>query len=277
MRSDVQDLLVFLEVVRAGSFAGAARALDLPPSSVSRRVARLEEQVGRKLLHRTTRRMSLTDAGRLYHDRVARVPADIAEAERAVAALSDTPGGLIRMTAPSADVSYLWPVLEAFLREAPAVRLSLMLTAEPVDLLAHGIDVALRGGRLPDSAEYTARHLVDERFWLGASAAYLEARGVPRSVAELDEHDLILCDGTPPWPGGAPRRPRLRFDRPDYARAAARSGFGITLMIGPDEELVEVLPEASSSGPLWAVYPVRHANAAIRALVEHLERAFAAR
>lgn len=287
MGRDLNDVLVFTAVVETGSFTAAADALGLPASSVSRRVARLEDRLGRKLLYRTTRKVSLTEAGRHYYDRTARIRTQLEEAERAVASLADAPQGLIRVTAPPADLQLLWPPLEAFLAGAPQVRLELALTGEPVDLIARGIDVALRGGTPPDSHEYTAKLLVDMGFFLAASHAYLEANGEPKSAADLLRHPRIVVDHFPPWhlqtkdgPVLIDTPPRLVVDRPDYAIAAIQAGFGIGMLVGrldqpwPDG-LREVLPGSLPfKGPLWAVYPTSHATAAVRALVSHLEEAF---
>lgn len=291
MRVDLNDLVVFTEVVARGSFTGAGRHLGLQPSAVSRRVARLEQQLGFTLLHRTTRRVGLTDAGRVYYERTARIAHDIEDAARAVREYRDTPSGLLRVTAPPDDGGVIWAMLAGFVRDHPEVDLELIHTLEKVDLIERGIDVALRGGPPPDSTHLRAVKLVDSRFVLVASPRYLERAGVPQRPEELRDHDCIAMDRWVPnafaalqGPDGPVRvqfRNRLRCNSQETARRAALDGLGVAPMVAftcwrelKSGALVEVLPGALPGGaPFWALYPAaRSASAATRALVDHLRR-----
>lgn len=288
---DLNDLVVFTEVVTRGSFTAAGKAIDLPPSAVSRRVARLEKVLGFRLLNRTTRSLGLTDAGRVYYERTARISHDIEEAARAVAEFRDTPSGLLRVTAPPDDGGVVWAMFSGFVRDHPEVDLQLIHTLDTIDLIEQGIDVAVRGGSPPDSTQLRAYKLVDSRFVLVASPAYLERRGTPTRPEELVDHDCIAMDNWVPnaikalqGPEGPVRvdfRNRIRTNRQETARKAALDGFGIAPMVAftcwkelRSGALVEVLPGAMPMpAPLWAVYPASRSNsAATRALVDHLAR-----
>lgn len=289
MKIDVNDVVVFIEVVRRGSFTRAGAGLGVAPSAVSRRVARLETELGFSLLHRTTRSVGLTDAGRVYYERVARVVHDLEDAERAVHEYRATPSGLLRVTAPPDDGGVIWAMLSGFVRDHPSVDMQIIHTLDRLDLIEDNIDVALRGGMPPDSAVLVARKLVDSRFVLVASPQYLERRGVPTHPAQLVDHDCIAMDNWvpnaitalqgPDGPVPVKFRNRVRSNRQEAARLAAVDGFGIAPMVEMTcwreltaGTLVEVLPGAlPMPAPFYAVYPVaRERSPATRALVEHL-------
>ena len=291
MRPDLNDVMAFNEVVRASSFTGAGRVLDLPASAISRRVARLESVLGFKLLHRTTRRVGLTDAGRVYYERTATITHAIEDARRAVEEYLDTPSGLLRVTAPPDDGGTIWAMVSDFVRDHPEVELELIHTLDYIDLIEANIDVALRGGRPPDSTSLRARKLISSRFVLVASPHYLERRGTPTRPEELADHDCIAMDNWvpnafktlqgPDGPVAVEFRNRIRSNRQETARKAALDGFGIAPMVEmtcfrqlQSGALVEVLPGALP-GPadFYAVYPIaRSKSAATRAFVEHLVR-----
>lgn len=291
MRVDLNDLVVFTEVVACGSFTAAGKKLGLPTSAVSRRLARLEEQLGFKLLHRTTRSVGLTDTGRIYYERTARIAHDVEEAARAVDEYRATPSGLLRVTAPPDDGGVIWAMISGFVRDHPRVDLELVHTLDKLDLIEHGIDVALRGGAPPDSTELRATKLVDSRVVLVASPDYLARRGTPTRPEELEHHDCIAMDSWVPnairalqGPDGPVRvafRNRIRSNRQETARKAALDGFGIAPLVAftcwrelVSGTLVEVLPGAlPMPAPMWAVVPAsRSRSAATRALVDHLVR-----
>ncbi|MEM9190497.1 MAG: LysR family transcriptional regulator [Myxococcota bacterium] len=289
MEVDLNDVLVFTEVVNEGGFSRAARKLDLPASAVSRRVARLEERLGFKLLHRTTRRVGLTDFGEIYFAKTSAIGRQLEDAERALADSRRRPSGLLRVTAPPDDGGVIWQLLSGFVRSFPKVDLEIIHTLEYLDLIEARVDVALRGGAAPDSTEFTAHRLFESRILLAASPAYLAARGTPTRVEDLESHDCICMDR---WAPNAIRRldgdrglvklqvrNRVRANRLDTAHAAARDGFGIApvLQMTCQRELdsgalVEVLPGAlPDSSPFWAVYPKgRKASMAAQALIKHL-------
>ncbi len=286
---DLNDLAVFTEVVRRRSFSAAGRALGLPPSAVSRRVARLEDRLGYVLLHRTTRSVGLTPAGRIYFERTARILLDVEDAARAVSEFRSTPAGLLRVTAPPDDGGVVWAMLTGFVRDHPDVDLEVIHTLDRVDLLAEGIDVALRGGAPPDSTVLCARKLVDSRLLLVASPDYLTAKGTPTIPEDLADHDCVAMDNWVPnaisalqGPHGPVKvefRNRVRTNRQETARKAAIDGFGIAPVVEmtcwrelESGALVEVLPGAlPGPSPMYAVYPsARGTSAAVLALVAHL-------
>jgi len=291
MEIDLNDVVVFTAVVASGGFSAAGRELGLPASSVSRRVARLERTLGYKLLHRTTRRVGLTESGRIYYEGTSGIMQQLEAAGQAVAETHAVPSGLVRVTAPPDDGGLIWALLRGFIADHPEVDIELIHTLEYVDLIEQRIDVALRGGAPPDSTLFTAHQLFESRLILVASPAYLERAGTPTRVEELEEHACIAMDR---WAPNAIRRldgdrgtvrltvrNRLRVNRLSTAQAAAVDGLGIAPLLAMTcrEELesgalVEVLRGAlPPTAAFWAVYPAgRRGSAAARALVAHLVR-----
>src|SRR5262245_51520149 len=144
---DLNRISTFVRVVEAGSFTAAAAALRLPTSSVSRAVARLEDELGARLLNRTTRKLSLTDAGRVFHERMQAVVSETEEATRAVAGFASAPRGVVRLTAPpDIGLGPLPDVIAKIVADHPGLVIDLVLTSRRVDLVEEGIDLALRGG-----------------------------------------------------------------------------------------------------------------------------------
>lgn len=291
MSVDLNDIALFAAVVQHRGFSAAARSLGLPPSSVSRRVARLETELGFQLLHRTTRTVGLTEAGRIFHEHTVGITSAVDEAVRAISARRQEPRGQLRVTAPPDDAGVIWALLSGFMRDHPDVDLHLTHTLERVDLIDEGIDVALRGGPPPDTTLYTAELLFDARILLAASPAYLAARGTPQRVEDLAEHDGICMD---PWAPNAIRRVdgdrgyvrihlrnRVRANSIETARRAAMDGLGIAPLVSLTcedalhrGELIEVLRGAlPDTGAFWAITPLgRQRSAAASALLRHLVR-----
>jgi len=289
---DLNDIDVFVAVVDHQGFTPAAKALGLPTSAVSRRVARLEERTGFQLLNRTTRRVAVTEAGRLFYERTSGLSRQVADALAAMSAAQQAPRGTLRVTAPPDHHGVIWALLEPFLQAHPEVDLDLTHTLERVDLMEQGIDVAIRGGSAPDTAVYTAHQLFDSRLLLAASPAYLARRGTPRRAEDLSAHDGICMD---PWAPnglrqvdgeGAPvrvsMRPRLKANSLYTAQRAAIAGLGIApllLLTCRDAlargQLVEVLPGAlPAHAPMWVLSPLGRArSAAATALVDHVRGA----
>src|SRR6266481_972624 len=176
---DVNEMVVFARVVQAGTFTTAAAELGMPKSTVSRKVSELEERLKARLLQRTTRKLSLTDAGRTYYDYCARIVSEVQDAERAVSRLQEVPRGLLRVTAPI-NAAFLGPIVSDYLKRYPEVRLELFCTARAVDLVEERFDVGIRAGTLPDST-LIARSLGSVRWFLVATPAYLKRQGRPRS------------------------------------------------------------------------------------------------
>jgi DNA-binding transcriptional LysR family regulator len=190
---DLGDVATFVRVVDSGGFTAAARALHAPKSSVSRRVKRLEQRLGAQLLHRSTRAISLTDAGRDFHRRVAAALAEVGDAVTAVVDAREVPRGVVRFTAPPDLGAEVLPALLAtFAAELPLVRLDVDLLAQTPDLVEAGYDLAVCVGR-PREHQLTIGKLQDMTLRLYASPGYLAgAGGPPTTVAELADHSCVL-------------------------------------------------------------------------------------
>jgi DNA-binding transcriptional LysR family regulator len=255
---DLNRVTTFVRVIQSGSFTLAARQLGLPVSSVSRSVARLEEEIGVRLVHRTTRRLALSEAGQQYYQRMQTVVAEAEAATSAVAGLAQTPTGLVRVTAPDSRLLGLAPLLASIVAQHPGLRIDLTLTARRVDLIEEGIDLAIRGGKLDDSS-LVAHRIGPNEFGVVASPTYLARRGTPRTLAELKQHDCIrlrMRSGLLPWRFGGSSRPKevavtgsLISDDLGFVYEAALHGAGLAYLpveaLGDDFEsqrLVRVLP-----------------------------------
>jgi DNA-binding transcriptional LysR family regulator len=189
---DLNRVAVFVNVVAAESFTAAAEKLGVPKSSVSRGVAQLEEELGVRLLERTTRKLSLTEAGEAFFRRVQPAVAGLEEASAEATSLRREPRGTVRMTAPlELGVAVLPKLIVDFTRRYPRVQVALSLTSRLVDLVGEQFDIALRAGKLEDSS-LVARKVAGVDLALYASKEYLDRRGRPKSVAELAQHDCIL-------------------------------------------------------------------------------------
>lgn len=286
----------FIRVVEAGSFAAAAEKLGTARSAVTKQVAALERHYGVRLLQRTTRRLSLTDAGRASFDRIQAILAEVDDLERALQAESRQPAGLLRVTAPfSFGTLHLGPAIADYLRLYPQVRIDLNLSDRRVDLVEEGFDLAVRIGWLADSS-LVARQLAQIRMQLCASPDYLAARGVPLAPSDLRNHDCLnytLSSTGDEWrfSDGAGEQTvrvagRMQANNGDVLRSAALAGHGIILqpefIVGEDVRagrLVELLPQhAAAPAGLYAIYPTRrHLSAKVSTFVEHLAHCFAAR
>lgn len=285
---DLNQLALFVQVVQSGSFAQAARRLAIPPATLSRQVAQLEDALAARLLQRTTRKLSLTDAGRtLFEQSVDQIDALKAAADT-LSLDRQTPRGSVRIAASAGFFDYFrmeW--IAEFLQLHPNVRVEFVLSDTMADLVGEGIDVAFRGSsELPDSS-LVARKLATGALVLVASPAYLAARGTPRNLADLGSHDCIRAvhaSGPVPWRLTGPEGPALvpvsgRFsaNTGQAQRKAAIAGLGISLLprnlveasLG-NGELAEVLPGvASNVGNLYVVYSSRrHVPRAVTAFVE---------
>lgn len=294
---DLNRITAFVRVVEAGSFTAAAAPLGLRKSSVSRSVAALEADLGIRLLQRTTRKLSLTDAGRAFYDRMRDALAGIEEARQAVSSLGAEPRGVVRVTAPVDLAHDLATVTAAFLRANVGVRVETVLTARHVDLVKEGFDLAVRAGSLADSSLH-ARRLADPEPGLFASPAYLDRVGRPRRLADLARHECVLYragSSVAKWRLSGPRGDEEvsvhgRADSDDLAfnRGMVLAGFGIALLPAPfvapfaeTGEIERVLPRyAQRSSPVHIVWPSRRFEpAAVKlfreALAEALPRSLA--
>jgi len=287
-------LEAFAKVAESQSFSEAARRLRSSKSAVSRHVAALEADLGARLFHRTTRSLTLTEAGRDYFARATRILADLEEANASVSQLQAAPRGRLRLNAPmSFGFLHLAPALGDFLARYPDIELDVALTDRFVDLVDEGVDVAVRIGSLTDSS-LVARRLAVVRRVLCASPDYLKARGVPRTPDDLKAHDclsntnvnvtrewrFIHPDGSP-WPIEV--KGRMSANNGDMLRVAALRGHGFvhlpTFIVGEDLQagrLISVLePYVAQDLTLNAVFPTaRHLSPKVRAFVDFLAERF---
>lgn len=288
---DLNCVRAFVKVVETSSFRGAARALGVPKTTVSRRVRELEEQLGIRLLQRTTRRMALTDAGQALFGRCAPALVSIDEAGRSVAELREVPRGLLRVSMPTTfGQLFIVELASEFLVRYPEVRLAIELSDRHVDLVSEGYDVAIRGGELPDSS-LRRRELGTTRMQCLASPEYLKVHPAPQTPRELTQHACVLYGSMDPgtgtgWTFETPSGPlkvqvrgRLAANSYFTVRDSALRGLGIARMFSflaaeavREGQLVPVL-EAYGGAPmrLAAVYPSsQHLSAKLKALLDFL-------
>jgi DNA-binding transcriptional LysR family regulator len=191
MNRDLNDTLIFAKVVEHGSFIAAARALRLPKTTVSRKIQDLESRLGAQLLHRTTRKLGLTEAGNVYFEHSQRIARELDEAESAVGQLQNGPRGWLRVTAPySFAISRIAPLFGEFQARYPEVRVEMVLTNEPLDLIGKEIDLALRVGQ-PKDESLVARRLGVFRSQVYASPDYLARYGEPVHPDDLKHHRTL--------------------------------------------------------------------------------------
>ncbi len=283
---DLTDLRIFARIADAGSISGAARALGLPKSSVSRSLVRIEGAVGAMLVERSTRRLGLTDAGLLLQRHARRILDDVGEAEDAIAGFVGVARGTLRVSAPpSFAAGPLAPMLPAFLARYPEVSVVLSFDNQPIVALPDDVDVAIRAGALPDS-DLIARRLASTMLVTCASPDYLAAHGTPATVEELRGHRLVtLFDRVTRWrfrtPDGALRElavePGLVVPEHAIARTVLLGGAGIGQL--PEYHardaiasgaLVRVLPDHEGDRvDVHALYPRhRSLSAKVRVFVE---------
>lgn len=290
-----QEMASFVAVVDAGSFVGAADALGLSKAAVSRHVAELEQRLGARLLHRTTRRLSLTDDGQLFYARAKEMLAAVDEAESEISSRSGEPSGRLRINAPlSFGVLHLAPLWPRFARMHPKLSLDIDLSDRVVDLVEEGYDLAVRITNLPNS-QLVSRQLATTRMVCCASPHYLAEHGTPVHPSELAQHATISYSywaSRDEWTFTAPdgdtvvvrTRARLHANNGDTCRAAALEHLGIILqpdfLVADDLRsgtLVELMPgfQVLTLG-IHAVYPSRkHLPVKTRRLVDFLVEAFA--
>lgn len=283
----------FVAVVAEGSFSAAARRLDMSPQLVSKYVAQLEDRLGARLLNRSTRRLSLTEAGQAYHERCQQLVADIDDMESAIGDMTAKASGTLRINAPmSFGITHLASAAARFQCENPAVSIDLMLNDRVVDVVGEGFDLALRIGRLEESG-LVARRLAPIRVVMCASPDYLRQHGTPATPEGLAGHNCLGYSYSR-------ERGHWRLERDgqmhaipvegtyvanngDALRLAAVAGAGIilqpTFIVGQDiraGRLVVVLPDYRAADlALHAVYAHRqYLSAKVRAFIDYLDDCF---
>jgi DNA-binding transcriptional LysR family regulator len=292
MDIEPNDLLLFARIAESGSFSKAAQRVDLPKSTVSRRIALLEAKLGERLLQRTTRKLMLTEFGEILLEHALKVAEEVDAAGALAQHRQQEPSGKLRISMPSDFANLgLTHVMTEFLARYPAITLELDLSPRRVDLVAENFDVAIRMGDLPDDSSLVARRVALEKVGLYASPSYISRRGLPEHPDDLQQHDLlcllsrnggaqswVLTRGRTEW--SRELRARMTANSPDLLARIACAGAGIAassdLFAEPfvaKGELVRVLPVwdlPTVTG--WAVFPGRRLMPAkTRAFLDMME------
>lgn len=282
---DLNRIAIAVEVIERGSFTAAAAQLGMPKSSVSRAVAALEQELGVTLLKRTTRKLALTEEGRQWFERVRGAVSELEQASACVTSREREPHGLVRVTAPPDSGPLLLRPLAAFRKLYPQIHVELLFTTRRLDLVEDGVDLALRAGRMADSA-LRGRKLFSTDMRLYAAPEYIARRGRPRTLAAVAEHDCVLFGATRGrvvWRLSGPRGQSGRVevtgpasaDDMGFVVAACMAGMGICL--GPSHRcdplaeqgrLERLLPGWSLTG--GALYLLHTASAFMPRRVEVL-------
>lgn len=271
---DLNEVLVFIKVVQAGSFSQAAKQLGMPNSTVSSKVSSLEKRLGTTLITRTTRRLNITPAGEAYFKKCVNGLEEIKSGEDEIAASQGEPQGLLRITAPVELGSSVLPlIVQSYITKYPKVRIEVLLTDRRVELLTEGVDLAIRAGELKDST-LIGKKLGHGNFLLFASPKYLKAKGEPVHPRELKDHQCIHFTpmGSEAWklvgPKGSlvvPVPGQMIINDLAMVRNLTLSGMGIALMPSfyckseiSTGKLVRILPHWQTvSSPIHFVYPAQ--------------------
>ncbi|MEQ9491689.1 MAG: LysR family transcriptional regulator [Alphaproteobacteria bacterium] len=291
---DIGGFVTFARVVEQESFTGAAEAMGISKSAVSKQVARLEETLGVRLLNRTTRKLQVTEAGRVFYERCRRIVDEVEEARAAVTSLQASPRGVLRITAPvSYGLLHLSKLLPAFMQRYPDLRVDLGLADRKVDLLAEGIDVAVRIGQMVDSS-LVAKKITDFPRIVAATPSYWDANGRPETPDDLGRHNCFIYEYLPQgdqWEFRDPQSAaairvrvsgKLSSNNGDILLRAAEQGQGVSWIPGffidrqiKDGVLEEVLADYQAEPVgLYAVFPhSRHLPTKTRAFVDYLVEA----
>ena len=292
MDLEPNDLLLFARIVDCGSFSKAAQRVDLPKSTVSRRIALLEAKLGERLLQRTTRKLMLTEFGTSLLEHARKVVEEVEAAGALVQHRQQAPSGRLRVSMPSDFANLgLTGVITKFMARYPAITLELDLSPRRVDLVAENFDIAIRMGDLPDDSSLAARRVALEKVGLYAAPSYIATRGLPETPDDLLQHDLLcllartggaqgwqLTRGKTQW--SRPLPARMTANSPDLLARIACTGAGIAassdLFAAPfveKGELVRVLPEWDLPAVTgWAVFPGRRLMPAkTRAFLDMME------
>jgi DNA-binding transcriptional LysR family regulator len=287
MMHDLVGMAIFARVVSTGSFTAAAQLTGLSPSAISKHISQLEEHLKVRLLNRSTRHISATEAGTVFYDHCVRLLAEAEAAELAVSRLQSAPRGTVRLVAPIAlGVLCIAPALPAFLESYPELQLELVLNDRPGDMIAAGFDAAVQIGEPPDSS-LQARRLTLCRQLLCATPDYLHQHGIPTTPAQLAQHHCLATHHSSEWQFHGPEgeaQPitvsgRLRSNNSLAVHAAVLGNIGIGLL--PDYvvandlhtgRLLALLPAYHTADlPVYALYPQsRHVIPKVRVMIDFL-------
>lgn len=290
-RAQLDEILTFMSVVDAGSFVGGGRAVGLTRSAAGKALARLESRLGARLLNRTTRHLSLTDDGRVFHEHCQQFLAALDEAEASVGDNTGTPRGVLRLTVPDAfGRLHVLPVLRKYLQTWPDVQVEVSFTDRVADIIDEGFDLAVRINVTSTDTRLVSRLVAQHPVFVCAAPAYLAARGEPQTLEELATHDCLLFSSRARrqrWrlrPKGGDYvtvegRSRLRLDSGEAIRDAAVAGLGIAFLPAflVDEDLAQgrlkaLLPSCETEVVrIMAFYPSkRHLPAKVRRFIDLL-------
>lgn len=287
---DLDDVRIFTKVAETGSFTKAAQLLDMPKSTVSRRVAQLEDELNVLLIQRSTRKLTLTHSGQLYFERTSRAIEQLKQANLALEEMQEGPRGILRITVPS-DMSGLLPrLLRDFRNMYENVKLVVFATGRRVDLIAEGYDLALRAAPKLSDSTMLSKKIMDTRFGVFASPEYLNKNGTPKVPEDLVTHECLtffvegtdhliwqLFDSETGKTTSIPVSGSLSSNDLTLLMGACLQGLGIAFLpvFEPDrlvaqQRLTRILPSyTSESGALYAVYPSgRHISPNVRAFVD---------
>lgn len=292
--SKFDDLEVFAQVVASGSLTAAGRVLGLSPAVVSKKLRRLEDRIGTRLIQRTTRQISLTEAGQGYYERIVAVLAGMEEADAFVSRRSQQARGVLKISAPTSfGRMHIAPHLKAFMGANPDLSVNLAITDRFVDIVAEGFDVAIRIGELSDSS-LVARRLAPVRRILCATPGYIAAHGAPTTIEDLDRHICLPPHNNEPWKLESPEGPliyrptgSLATNSSEVIRECVIAGLGIALRSTwdisrelADGRLVQVMPAyvGSRNAAVHAVYASRRfLPTKVRVFVDYMGELFGPR
>ena len=281
----LEGIAEFCAVADVGNFTGAANKLDTSVAQISRKVASLEKQLGVKLLQRTTRSVSLTEAGMQYFQQAMPALKALEDAQLAVSALQASPQGLIKLTAPVAfGEAFIAPLLNTFMQKYAGISVQCTFSNEKLDIVEQGLDLAIRIGKLEDST-LVAKKLATRHLFVCGSRDYFKEQGQPKSIEELKEHSLLV-GSQPYWRllidnkiQSIPVQGRVRYNSGNALCSAAVAGLGIAQLPGfyvrkalASGQLIELFPEyKDKQEAIWAVFPSnRNVAPKIRLLVDFL-------
>jgi len=288
---NIEHLRLFVRVANTHNISLAGRELNVSPAVASAHINKLEESLGIRLIHRTTRKVSLTDEGKLFLPHAEEVLSSIETAQAAVGVGSQTPQGTLRVTAPASfGRLHLVPAIADFLASYPQLNIDFRFSDSILDLIEGGFDVAIRDAVLKDSNLH-ARKLADDKRIIVASPAYIKKYGEPKTPQDIIEHTAVNLMGLETWEFNTPQgevsikpKTRIRMDNGEAVRDAAIGGNGLTLTATwcsypylKSGQLVQVLKDypLAADCALWAVYPSNRLLAPkVRAFIDFLKERY---